>query len=168
MSEPRDSTASDLHSYLQLPMTYLLQLNESLERRVIRDLERLELSKEKIEQFRLQWKNITTKHISNSNSEILSEISSSNIATVDPAFNKELEKLTGNTFVDKNVCGIEERINELCARTELERKSLFLSSLKGWNTELTESCDQIKEKIQIDHKASNDIYELVKDHPSLK
>ena len=168
MSEPSESATSDLHSYLLLPITYLSQLNESLERRVVRELERVEMSKEKIEQFRFQWKRITTKHFSNSKSEILSEIASSSIATVDPAFNGELHKSMLDPFVDDNVCGIEERINEFCARTEQERKSHLLSSLKNWNKELTEYCDKIKENIQIDHRASVDIYESVKDHPSLK
>ena len=169
MYEPRDreSTASDLHSYLMLPVTYLYQLNGSLERRVVGELERHELSKDKIEQFRLQWTSIATKHFSNSNTEILSEIAASNIATVDPDFNRELQKSMKDKFVDQSVCGIERRIDEFCTKTDLERKSHILSSLKNWNKELTEYCDRITEKIRIDHKASVDIYESVKNYPSL-
>ena len=158
-----DENTNDLTSFLLLPLLYSYQLNDSLKRRVMKHLESIKLSKEEIEKFSLEWETISSTLYSNSKSDLLSEIALSNLETLLPEINEEVEKYTLFEAPEKRVAtGMEESINEFCYKRELTIKSEILTSLKCLNENLTKKCCEIEERVLNEHKAIATLYETIK------
>ena len=158
-----DENTNDLSSFLLLPLLYSYQLNDSMKRRVIKHLESIKLPKEQIEQLSLEWEKISSTHYSNSKSELLSEIALSNLETLLPEINEEVEKYTQIEAPGERVAtGMEESINEFCYERELAIKSEVLTSLKCLNENLTKKCSEIEERVLNDHRAIATLYESIK------
>ena len=158
-----DDNTNDLTSFLLLPLLYSYQLNDSMKRQVIKHLESIKLTKEEIEQFSLEWEKIYSTHYSDSKSDLLSEIALSNLETLLPEVNEEVEKYTQIEAPGKRVAtGMEESITESCYKRELTIKSEILTSLKCLNENLTKKCCEIEERVLNEHKAITTLYETIK------